>query len=233
MASIEALQMEAGEAGAANDVERSTGGDAKGGGGDATHNSFAQSVLEGMKVEVRSMTKLTGDLLHLARSDSGDIVFDCGPFDVREALDRVVAKLQPQSQARRVAVEVVAPGEVPMNGDVERMSQLLVLLVDNAIKYTPQGGSVAVMLKDETVKGQRWLTIEVKDDGIGISTEALPRIFDRFYRQDRARSRETGGHGLGLAIAKEIVEAGRGTIQVESKAGEGSTFTVTMPMQKG
>jgi signal transduction histidine kinase len=237
MASIEALQLEAGAASEEGSLAIGGEGDAKGGavgsGVGTLTGSFAQSVLEGMKEEVRSMTKLTGDLLHLARSDTGDFVLDCGPFDVREELDRVVDKLRPLSHARGVAVKVFAPGEVPMNWDAQRMSRLLVLLIDNAIKYTLQGGSVAVTLKDETVRGQRWLTIEVKDNGIGIPSEALPRIFDRFYRQDRARSRESGGHGLGLAIAKEIVESGRGTIHVDSKVGEGSTFTVTLPMQVG
>ncbi|MCC2683466.1 MAG: two-component sensor histidine kinase [Paenibacillaceae bacterium] len=228
MASIEALQMEAcsAAAGVADGTESKTAG----GGGDAMNGSFARDVLEGMKEEVRSMTKLTGDLLHLARSDSGDFVLDCRLFDVKESVDRVVDKLRPLADARGVAVKVFAPGVVPMNWDAERMSQLLVLLIDNAIKYTPQGGSVAVTLKDETARGQRRLMIEVKDNGIGIPPEALPRIFDRFYRQDLARSRETGGHGLGLAIAKEIVETGRGTIQVDSKVGEGSTFTVSLPL---
>jgi signal transduction histidine kinase len=225
MASIEALQMEAGAASDENSAESK----AVGGRGEVM-GSFTRSVLEGMKEEVRSMTKLTGDLLHLARSDSGDFVLDCRPFDVRESVDRVVDKLRPLADARGVAVKVFAPGELPMNWDAERMSQLLVLLIDNAIKYTPQSGSVKVTLWEGSARGQRWLTIEVKDNGIGISPEALPRIFDRFYRQDKARTRETGGHGLGLAIAKEIVESGRGTIQANSKVGEGSTFTVSFPL---
>jgi signal transduction histidine kinase len=209
MTSIEALQLEAG----------------------MESGSFSKNVLLGMKEEVRSITKLTGDLLHLARSDSGDFTLGYVPFDLCETAQSVVDKLQPLAGAKGIAVALQVPDELKVDWDAEKMTQLLVLLIENAIKYTPDGGAVVVTLADVMEKGERMLTIEVKDNGIGISPEALPRIFDRFYRQDKARTRQTGGHGLGLAIAKNIVELGRGTIRVESKVGEGSTFKVWIPLR--
>jgi signal transduction histidine kinase len=117
--------------------------------------------------------------------------------------------------------------------DEEKMTRLLVLLTENAIKYTSDGGAVVVTLADVMGKAGRVFVIEVKDNGIGISPDALPHIFDRFYRQDKARTRQTGGHGLGLAIARTIVETGQGTIRVDSKEGEGSTFEARIPWGRG
>jgi signal transduction histidine kinase len=209
MTSIEALQLEAG----------------------MESGSFAKNVLIGMKEEVRSITKLTGDLLHLARSDSGDFALGYVSFDLCETAHSIVDKLQPLAGAKGIAIALKVPDELRVDWDAEKMRQLLVLLIENAIKYTPDGGAVGVTLSDVTEKGERLLTIEVKDNGFGISPEALPRIFERFYRQDKARTRQTSGHGLGLAIAKNIVEMGRGTIRVESKEGEGSTFKVWIPLR--
>ncbi|WP_146200924.1 sensor histidine kinase [Tumebacillus permanentifrigoris] len=191
---------------------------------------FSKNVLIGMKDEVNSITKLVGELLHLARTDSDDFVLDRSVFNLKAAAETVRHKLQPVAQAKDIAIHLDAPDELLVNWDAEKATQLLVLLLDNAIKYTPDKGSVQVRLADGMEKGVRFLTIEVQDTGIGIATEALPRIFDRFYRQDKSRTRKTGGHGLGLAIAKNIVDASRGTIQVESTVGEGSTFRVRIPL---
>jgi signal transduction histidine kinase len=190
----------------------------------------SKNVLNGMKEEVRSMTKLAGDLLHLARSDSGEFVLDRSLFHVKEAADSAIHKLQPLAQAKDIAIKLQVPEQLTVYWDAEKLRQLLVLLIDNAIKYTPGKGTVHITLAEEMEKGGRILTIEVKDSGIGIAAESLPRIFDRFYRQDKARTRQTGGHGLGLAIAKNIVDAGRGTIQADSMPGEGSTFKVRIPL---
>lgn len=117
-----------------------------------------------------------------------------------------------------------------VKGDADKLKQLLVLLIDNAIKYTPDKGFVQITLAEEVEKGIRSFTFEVKDSGIGISAEALPRIFDRFFRHDKSRTRQSGGHGLGLAIAKGIVDANRGSIHVTSEPGVGSTFKVRLPL---
>lgn len=194
------------------------------------NGSFAGKVLDGMKEEVHSITKMTGSLMHLARSDSGDFKLEHVSFDVRETAISVVEKLRPLARTKGIDVVLRVPDELRADWDAEKFMQLLVLLIENAIKYTSSGGEVDVTLADTRVKGERMLTLEVKDNGIGISPEALPRIFDRFYRQDKARTRQSGGHGLGLAIAKNIVEMGRGTIRADSKEGEGSTFKVWLPL---
>ena len=170
------------------------------------------------------------ELLHLARSDSGEFELDRSAFNLSESAARAISKLQPLAQAKDIDIELHAPHELTVNWDAEKLTQLLILLIDNAIKYTPVKGTVNVALADGKEKAARSFTIEVKDNGIGIAAEALPHIFDRFYRQDKSRTRQIGGHGLGLAIARNIVDAGRGTIQVESTVGEGSTFKVRIPL---
>ncbi|MFC5471348.1 sensor histidine kinase [Cohnella suwonensis] len=191
---------------------------------------FSKNVLNGMKDEVQSITKLAGELLILARTDSGEFVLDRSLFNPRAAAERAIHKLQPLAQAKDISIKLNAPEELTVNWDEEKLTQLLVLLIDNAIKYTPGKGAVDVNLADGMEKGVRFLAIEVKDNGIGIPTEALPCIFDRFYRQDKSRTRQTGGHGLGLAIAKSIADAGQGTIRVDSTVGEGSAFKVRIPL---
>jgi signal transduction histidine kinase len=122
-----------------------------------------------------------------------------------------------------------SPESVIITADADKLTQLLYILLDNAIKYTPDGGEVALSLAVEPFKQQRMLTISVKDTGIGIPPESLDRIFDRFYRVDKARSRQQGGHGLGLSIAKWIVDAHGGNIRVQSEVGKGSEFIVKIP----
>jgi signal transduction histidine kinase len=134
------------------------------------------------------------------------------------------------AKAKDIVIKLDAPDGLTVKWDAEKLKQLLVLLIDNAVKYTPESGFVDVRLAEGMEKGGRFLAIEVKDSGIGIAADSLPRIFDRFYRQDKARARQTGGHGLGLAIAKTIVAAGRGTIHADSTPGEGSTFKVRIPL---
>ncbi|MFK9094551.1 sensor histidine kinase [Bacillus salipaludis] len=114
-------------------------------------------------------------------------------------------------------------------GDPERLSQLLYILLDNAIKYTPNGGKVKVFLSKESSD----LCMAVQDTGIGIKKEDFTRIFERFYRLDKSRSRQKDGHGLGLSIAKWIVETHNGTIKVASEPGKGSTFFIRVPDDKG
>ena len=125
-----------------------------------------------------------------------------------------------------VDVKLVAVDQVTVMGDADRLKQLFINLVENAIKYTPAGGSVQLSLS----KDDRWARFEVCDTGIGIPPENLPHIFDRFYRVDKARARVHGGSGLGLSIAKWIATAHGGAIRVKSQPGEGTTFTVMLPV---
>ena len=126
---------------------------------------------------------------------------------------------------RGVTIECPAHDDVPFHGDEELVRRMVMNLIDNAIRYTPAGGSVTAAL--ESSGGD--IAIRIRDTGTGIAPEAVPHVFERFYRGDKARSREDGGFGLGLAIVKWIAESHKGAVDLASTPGEGSTFTVTLP----
>lgn len=179
--------------------------------------------LEAMESELKRMTRLVGDLLLLAQADSG-----CLPL-IEESVDLDTLVLEVYRQTRllseTVQVRLEPPEPVRVTGDSDRLKQVLLNLVTNGIKYTPEGGEVVISL---TVEGG-YAFIRVSDSGIGIPKEDLPYIFERFYRVDKARARQMGGAGLGLSIAKWIVESHHGRIWAESEVGKGSTFTVQLP----
>jgi two-component system OmpR family sensor kinase len=180
--------------------------------------------ISAIQLEIERMTRLVGDLLLLARADSGGLPLERKPVEVDNILFdiyRQVAMLNPPMDVKLVEVD-----QVTVLGDADRLKQLFLNLVDNAIKYTPEGGSVELSLS----KKGGWAQFEVCDTGIGIPPENLSHIFDRFYRVDKARARAHGGSGLGLSIAKWIAQAHGGAIRVKSQIGEGTTFTVTIPI---
>jgi two-component system OmpR family sensor kinase len=180
-------------------------------------------VVEAIDSETARMSRLVSDLLLLARQDSG-VPIAKDPVE----LDTVLLEVYRQAQvtAKGVTVTLGAEDQATIAGDRDRLKQVLLNLVDNAVKYTPQGGKVTLSL----TKDDAWVKIAVQDTGIGIGPESIPNLFDRFYRVDKARSRDAGGTGLGLAIAKSVVEAHNGKITVESQLGKGSTFTVWLPL---
>jgi two-component system phosphate regulon sensor histidine kinase PhoR len=168
------------------------------------------------------------DLLALARVESGSEVFDFQEIDLAESIADCLDRLEARAKARGQTLEVdikTPKGGTTIWADHESIRQILDNLVDNAIKYTPENGNVKVTLIPE---GNR-LRLAVKDNGIGIPHEDLPRIFERFYRVDRARSREMGGTGLGLSIVKHLVQSMHGTVEAQSEPGLGSTFVVRLP----
>lgn len=132
------------------------------------------------------------------------------------------------ADSKQIKLYLHAPEALIVHGDSQRFTQLLYILVDNAIKYTPNGGEVLLSLAADG----RELVVEVKDTGIGIDPKDQQRIFDRFYRTDKSRTRQVGGHGLGLSIAKWIVDSYAGTIHVSSEIGKGSVFSIRIPIQK-
>ncbi|NIO68451.1 MAG: hypothetical protein GTN71_05240, partial [Anaerolineae bacterium] len=139
----------------------------------------------------------------------------------------------PRAEAERVTVQVDLPEDLLVDVDPQRIGQVLRNLLDNALTHTPPGGEIAVAARAACPEpGRRegqWVEVSVRDTGSGIAAEDLPYVFERFYRADKSRSRATGGAGLGLAIARQLVEAHGGRIWVESTEGEGSTFTFALP----
>jgi two-component system, OmpR family, sensor kinase len=182
--------------------------------------------IHAIQVEMERMTRLVGDLLLLARADSGGLPLNRQPVELDNLLFdiyRQVAVVDPP-----VDVKLIEVDQAMVYGDADRLKQLFINLVENAIKYTPAGGTVELSL----FKKEDWVHFEVSDTGIGIPPENLPHIFDRFYRVDKARARAHGGSGLGLSIAKWIATAHGGSIRVKSQPGEGTTFTVVLPLYK-
>ena len=177
-----------------------------------------------IQVEIERMTRLVGDLLLLARADSGGLPLERKPIEIDNILFDVYRQIRVVNPP--VDVELAEVDQAVVLGDADRLKQLFINLAENAIKYTPENGKVILSLS----KTAGWVHFEVVDNGIGIPPENLPHIFDRFYRVDKARTRTQGGSGLGLSIAKWIATAHGGTIRVESRLGEGSTFTVTLPI---
>jgi two-component system OmpR family sensor kinase len=163
------------------------------------------------------MSRMVADLLLLAQADAG-IELEKKPVELDTLLLEVYR--QGQLMANGVEVKLGHEDQAVVMGDADRLKQLLLNLVDNAIKYTPAGGGVRLSLYRE----QGWVQVAVSDTGMGIPPEDLPHIFERFYRTDKARRR--GGTGLGLSIAKWIAEAHGGHLTVESEVGKGSTFKV-------
>jgi signal transduction histidine kinase len=187
---------------------------------------FVEKMLSNMRQEVKRMTNLVGDLLTLARSDSNKIERRTETFDFRPQAEKAIESVHPLAAAKQIMLNLYAPATLSAQGDPQRLSQLLYILLDNAIKYTPQGGEVMLFVAAE---GNQ-LCITVQDTGIGIKQEDFQRIFERFYRSDKSRSRQMGGHGLGLSIAKWIVETHQGTIKVSSEIGKGSIFRIRIPL---
>lgn len=173
---------------------------------------------------------LIQDLLSLARIESGEASLEFGPVPADDAVQNCLDRHRTRAEAKNLTLHAVALGACPADlavlGDDEAVAQILDNLVDNAIKYTPPGGRITVRW-EPTPPGH--VTFEVADTGIGIPERDQPRVFERFYRVDRARSREMGGTGLGLAIVKHLVQALNGTVKVTSAVNEGTTFSVTLP----
>lgn len=171
------------------------------------------------------LAHLIGDLLTLSEIESGDLSMERHPIALDGVVRGVVALLEPKAHEKRITVTCTGLEQLPqVQGDRGRLEQVMVNLLDNAIKYTPDAGTVAVTATDEG----EMVRVSVADSGIGIPEKDLPRIFERFYRVDAARSRDQGGTGLGLAIVKHIVQIHGGSVAVSSTHGTGSTFSFTL-----
>jgi signal transduction histidine kinase len=180
---------------------------------------------EAMNTEAQHLKRLVDDLRTLSLADAGELSMQPQPTAPRALLDRLAAAYTPQAAARGIALAVDAAPDLPeVAVDPERMAQVLGNLVTNALRHTPAGGRIDLSAQVQSAH----VVLTVADTGEGIPPDMLPHIFDRFYRGDPARSQPDGESGLGLAIAKSIVEAHGGTIAATSTPGHGTTFTITL-----
>jgi len=195
----------------------------------------AQTFVEKIETEVQHLTGLVSEILELSRIESGQLPMTIEPIEAEQLVREVMARMLTQAQRHRVALNTeIEQGKTLVAADSKQIVRVLVNLVHNAIKFTPSGGSVVIGTQLEP--GGKTQSFFVRDTGIGIRQEDLPRIFERFYKVNRARSRADfigpggGGSGLGLAIARHVVEAHGGRVKAESVVGLGSTFTFTLPV---
>lgn len=203
---------------------------------------FVETLLEGAKNDPEKATRflqtiekhtdrltfLIEDLLTISRLESGQIIMNLHPVDLHEETQRVAEDLKSRADEKQVTFDNQVPEGLRAHADADRLQQVLFNLIENAIKYGRPSGRVLIggsAIADGKV--ELW----VRDDGPGIPAEARERVFERFYRVDRARSRETGGTGLGLSIVKHIVQAHGGEVWLKSELGEGTTFHFTLPAE--
>lgn len=193
---------------------------------DSSFSEFTADILKTMRTEIKRMNNLVAALLSLARNDAGAGDFKLEQVNFNALFEQTLSTLNMLAEQKGLKLELLLPQErLIIWGDRLRLEQLLTILVDNAIKYSASG-TVTVSAQRQN----RQLVIKVEDEGIGIDSEDIERIFERVYRVDKARTRAEGGFGLGLPIAKLIVEQHQGTIEVESKKTGGSCFIVKLPL---
>jgi signal transduction histidine kinase len=183
--------------------------------------TYAQSIVQ----EVEQLNRIVGDLTTLALADARQLRLDPRPIELNEVVTGLITQATPLANERGVQLRPDLNGGVRVDADLVRVRQLLLILIDNALTHTPSGGQVSVGVVRQAGRAQ----VTVTDTGDGIPLSDLPHIFERFYRADKARTRENGGSGLGLAIAKWIVDAHKGDIAVTSAEGRGTEVAVSLP----
>ena len=179
-----------------------------------------------MQEDSERLTRLIHDLLELSRIESQEIPLRARDLDLKTQADKAAAALAGQASARSITVENRIPAGCRVWADPDRLRQIFLNLMDNAVKFNKPGGSIVLSAVPES-PGVR---VSVEDSGTGIPEKAIPRVFERFFRVDKARSRELGGTGLGLSIVKHLVEAHGGTVSCRSQYGQGSVFSFTLPL---
>ncbi len=188
----------------------------------ATHRRF----LEVANSHVERMGRLIDDLRHLSDIEMGNVVLDAVPIHIGDVVSEVSAMFEKDAAKKDVELLNQVPSHCRVRADRDRVAQILVNLVDNAVKYTPKGGTVRFQAAQED---DQHIRITVRDTGHGIPRTDLPRVTERFYRVEKARSREAGGTGLGLAIVKHLVQLHGGTLQIDSEYGKGTTIGFLLP----
>lgn len=200
-------------------------------GGGVTDEKTARSFLQIIYDENERLNRLIGDILELSKIESKRVQLDCSPVHLIEFFDSVLGTLSKVAEKKKISLSAEMPEELFVEGDEDKLRQIFMNLLSNAINYTHDGGSVRVTAANShKADGSETVVFTVSDTGMGIPRKDLPRIFERFYRVDKARSRSSGGTGLGLSIVKHLVELHRGSITVESDLGIGSSFILELPL---
>lgn len=190
------------------------------------HSPEVQETAASILEEVERLARIVDGLFAMSRLDAGEAQKECVPFDLADLATSTADQMYLLAEDKNISISTDSPGRVVVEGDRARMKQVVVNLLDNAIKYTPSGGSIRISVK----AGGGKALLEVEDNGVGIPAEAHPHIFERFFRVDKARSREMGGAGLGLSIVKSICTAHGGRVDFTSAEGRGSSFKVELPL---
>ena len=191
----------------------------------------AQRFVQMINTHADRLHNLIEDILDLSRIESGALPLKTGVYPVQEIVDSVVGQIRPQAKEKTLTIEIDAKENAQVQCDRKLIEQALLNLLDNAVKYTPEGGKIWIQTRDfkHVENTQTRIALEVKDTGIGIPLSDMDRIFERFYRVDKGRSRAMGGTGLGLSIVRHIMDAHGERVYVESEQGKGSTFGLTLP----
>lgn len=199
---------------------------------DGTAETEAERMQSASRIvrEVGRLSRLVDDLLDLSRIESGAVKLDLEEVDLPALIRGTLEGLESETRDRGIAVEFDLPGELPkVRADPDRIYQVLVNLVSNALRFNREGGKIAIAARPT----DGFVRVEVRDTGSGIAADQIPYIWERFHRADSSRDRRAGGTGLGLAIVRSIVEAHGGQVSAESVVGEGSTFSFTVPVTDG
>jgi signal transduction histidine kinase len=184
-------------------------------------------IIDSLYDEAMHLNRLVNDLQELSLAEAGQLRLQRQPVALADVVHRAAEAGRARAQAVKIELQIDLPEDLPLvDIDPQRIGQVLRNLMDNALTHTPPGGEIAIAAHAD---GQ-WVAVSVWDTGSGIAAEDLPYVFERFYRADKSRSRATGGAGLGLAIARQLVQAHGGQIEVESEIGQGTRFTFTLPV---
>ncbi|MCI0369871.1 MAG: ATP-binding protein, partial [candidate division NC10 bacterium] len=190
--------------------------------------AHARRFLEVAHTHTERLSRLVDDLLQLSDIETGKLILKPAPVGLHEVAAHVLAIFDSPAGQKRLVLENHVPSDLSVQADRDRLAQILVNLVDNAVKYTPEGGRIAV---GATQSPGGFVEVRVADTGMGIPSTDLPRLTERFYRVDKARSRELGGTGLGLAIVKHLVQAHGGELEIDSELNRGTTVRITLPAE--
>ncbi len=195
----------------------------------------AMSFLQIIHDESNRLNRLIEDTLALSKIESKRVPMQFTPIDLESFIEHTVEMIRHEADKRRIKIEPSIMDQIFIEGDEDRMRQIMINLLSNAITYTPEGGDIKVIVQSISTGYQSFtenekVRIIVKDTGMGIPKKDIPRIFERFYRVDKARSRSSGGTGLGLSIVKHLVELHQGTVRVESTVGVGTSFIIELPV---